>query len=304
MKHFDIAIIGGGPAGLSAAVYSGRSGRKTAVFEKYCPGGQLVSAGLVENYPGISQISGPELAQRLLDQAAHSGAEIIYEAVSKAALSSGEKLIYTPKDMYGASAVIIASGAFPKKLEIPGEAQLTGRGVSCCAHCDGALYRGKTVVVAGGGNSAAGDAAYLSGICEKVYLVHRGDALRAGADAVDALKSSGTDIILNSRIVRINGDNHVSGVELENTKSGEKTSIACSAVFIAIGRSPESGIFSGQVRLNSGGYIIAGEDGGTNLPGVFAAGDIRAKNMRQIVTAAADGAACAAMAEKYLNMLT
>ena len=304
MKHFDIAIIGGGPAGLSAAVYAGRSGRKTAVFEKYCPGGQLVSAGLVENYPGISRISGPELSQRLLDQAVHSGAEIIYEAVSKAALSSGEKLIYTPVDIYGASAVIIAAGAFSKKLEVPGEVQLTGRGVSYCAHCDGTLYRGKTVVVAGGGNSAAGEAVYLSGICEKVYLVHRGKALRAGADAVAALKSSGTNIILNSRIVRINGNSHVSGVELENTKIGKITHLSCSAVFIAIGRSPESELFSGQVKLNSGGYIISEENGSTNLPGVFAAGDIRAENMRQIVTAAADGAVCAAMAEKYLNMLT
>lgn len=304
MKHFDIAIIGGGPAGLAAAVYAGRSGRKTAVFEKFCPGGQLSSAGLVENYPGVSQISGPELAQRLLEQAKRSGAELIYEEVTNAALSSGKKLIYTSKNTYAAYAVIIAAGAFPKRLDVPGEARLTGRGVSYCAHCDGALYRGKTVIVAGGGNSAAGDAAYLSGICERVYLVYRGNTLRAGAAAADKLRFSGADIALNSRIIRINGENHVSGVELESTASGEITHIECSAVFIAIGRSPDSTLFRGQLRLDSGGYIIAGEDGNTGLPGVFAAGDIRTKNMRQIVTAAADGAVCAAAAEKYLNMLT
>ena len=240
----------------------------------------------------------------MLTGAQESGAVIIYSEVLRAELGSSPKVIYTRERRFAAMSVIIATGAFPRKLGVPGEEALAGHGVSYCAECDGPLFRNKSVVVAGGGNTAAANALYLAGICRQVSLVHRRGSLRASSVLAEALENSGVRLILNHRVAGILGTDTVTGVRLESVSGGAASELECSGVFVAVGRIPESGIFKGQLTIDSSGYIAAGEDTASSLPGVFAAGDVRQKDMRQIVTATADGAASAAMAEKYLKMLT
>lgn len=295
---FDIAIIGAGPAGMSAAIYARRAGLSVAVFEGEMCGGQMILTPEVENYPGIAHISGAELSYSMSEQMRALGTEVIDARVEK--VSVGESyLVIAGGNEYIAKTVIIANGAKRRKLGIPGEEEYSGRGVSYCAVCDGMFFKGKTVCVIGGGNTALEDAIYLAGICEKVYLIHRRDEFRAKGMLVEKVKSmSNIEILYSTVPTEIVGDMRVNMLRV---KSGEKErEIETAAVFVAIGLVPENQMFEGLVAL-SDGYIAAGDDTHTSCDGVFAAGDTRTKSLRQIVTAAADGAMAATEAEKYIH---
>lgn len=295
---FDVAIIGAGPAGMSAAVYARRAGLTVAVFEGEMCGGQMILTPEVENYPGFAHISGAELSFSMSEQMKALGAELVESRVN--AVKSGENYtICTDDGDYEAKTLIIANGAKRRKLGIAGEEKFSGRGVSYCAVCDGMFFKGKTVCVVGGGNTALEDAVYLAGICEKVYLIHRRDEFRAKGMLVEKVKAAENIEILYSAVpTEILGDMRVNKLRVKDA-SGERE-IETSAVFVAIGLEPKNGIFEGLVTL-SDGYIAADDDTHTSREGVFAAGDTRTKSLRQIITAAADGAVAATEAEKYLS---
>ena len=291
---FDIAVIGAGPAGMSAAVYARRAGLSVAVFEGEMCGGQMILTPEVENYPGIARISGAELSFAMREQMLALGAELIETPVT--AVQKGDGFTVTADKEYSAKALIIANGAKRRKLGIPGEEQYIGRGVSYCAVCDGMFFKGKTVAVIGGGNTALEDAIYLAGFCEKVYLIHRRTEFRAQKHLVDKVRTlANIEIVTPANPVEIRGDMRVNALALDN---GEALAVA--AVFVAIGLLPENELFADLVTL-ADGYIAAGDDTHTSCEGVFAAGDTRTKSLRQIVTAAADGAVAATEAEKYVN---
>lgn len=296
---FDILIIGAGPAGMSAAIYAKRAGLDVGIFEGEMYGGQMILTPEVENYPGIAKISGAELSYTMSEQMRALGATIIDKKVEKIAEADGVFSLVADGEEYLSKTVIIANGAKRRKLGIPGEEKYIGRGVSYCAVCDGMFFKGKTVVVVGGGNTALEDAVYLSRICEKVYLVHRRDEFRAKKILVDAvLSTDNIEILYNTVPVEIMGDMKVSAIKLRTGE--EEREIDTGAVFVAIGLIPENEIFEGFIEL-SDGYIFASDDTHTSRKGVFAAGDTRAKSLRQIVTAASDGAIAATEAEKYIN---
>ncbi len=301
-EYKDIAIIGGGPAGYTAAIYAGRAGFSSVVFEKMSPGGQMGITSTIENYPGFSTVDGFELASKMMEQAEGFGAEMIYGEVAAVELEGKRKKIIYDGGEIECGAVMIASGAKPRYLDKPGEREYSGRGVSYCATCDGMFFRGKTVVVNGGGDTAVEDALYLSNIAEKVYIVHRRDSFRAAASGVKkAAAKENIEFVLNSTVEEIRGDGSaVTSVILKNTKTGDERELACGGIFIAIGRVPETGIFADQIALDAGGYIIADETCRTNIDGVYAIGDVRTKPLRQIVTACADGACAMKFAEEYL----
>jgi len=291
---FDIAIIGAGPAGMSAAVYARRAGLSVAVFEGEMCGGQMILTPEVENYPGIAKISGAELSYAMHEQMLSLGAELI-EAPVTAVKKTGGFTVLADKE-YAAKALIIANGAKRRKLGIPGEEKYIGRGVSYCAVCDGMFFRGKTVAVIGGGNTALEDAIYLAGICEKVYLIHRRTEFRAQKHLVEKISDiANITVITPANPTEIHGDMRVNSLTLD---SGDTLSV--DAVFVAIGLLPENGMFADLVELENG-YIRAADDTHTSCEGVFAAGDTRTKSLRQIVTAASDGAIAATEAEKFLN---
>ena len=301
---YDMIIIGGGPGGYAAALYAARSGLKTLVLEKFSPGGQMALTSDIDNYPGFLNADGFELAMKMKDGAEEFGAETILTEVLSAKLDAPIKEIETDSGTYRAKTVVIATGAGAKWLGIPGEEQLTGRGVHYCAHCDGMFYRGKTVVVVGGGNSAASDALHLTRIAEKVILIHRRDTLKATKIYHEALKAAGNvEFIWNSQVTELISDNKLTGIKITNLKTGEETTLEIDGLFVSIGRTPETALFQGQITLDGSGYIVADESTRTNLPGVFAAGDVRTKALRQVVTAASDGAVAAHYAEEYLNEL-
>ena len=301
-RTYDVAVIGGGPGGYTAALYCARSGYKTTVIEKMSAGGQMATTDRVDNYPGFEEgIDGFELGERMQKGAERFGAETLYEEVTGVELEGDVKRITTTSGELTARAVVIATGAHARELGLPEEKTLVGRGVAYCATCDGARYKGGTVVVIGGGNSAVADALYLAGICKKVYLVHRRDTLRASKVYTEPLKKSGVEMVWNSRIEEILHEKKVTGVRVENVKTGERRTIDCDALFIAIGRTPETAIFAGQAELDKGGYLVADETTRTNIAGVFAVGDVRVKEVRQIVTATADGATAAHYIEEYLH---
>lgn len=301
-RTYDVAVIGGGPGGYTAALYCARSGYKTAVIEKMSAGGQMATTDRVDNYPGFEEgIDGFELGERMQKGAERFGAETLYEEVTGVELEGDVKRITTTSGKLTARAVVIATGAHARELGLPEEKALVGRGVAYCATCDGARYKGGTVVVNGGGNSAVADALYLAGICKKVYLVHRRDTLRASKVYTEPLKKSGVEMVWNSRVEEILHEKKVTGVRVENVKTGERRTIDCDALFIAIGRTPETAIFAGQGELDKGGYLVADETTRTNIAGVFAVGDVRVKEVRQIVTATADGATAAHYIEEYLH---
>lgn len=301
MKIYDVLIIGGGPGGYTAALYASRSGLSTAVLEKLSAGGQMATTSQIDNYPGFPDgVDGFELGQQMEQQARKYGAETIYGEVTGVELHSDPKLVHSSEGDFSGRTVILATGAYPRELGLPGEQELRGRGVAYCATCDGMMFRGKTVVVNGGGNTAVEDALYLSKLCAKVYLVHRRDQLRASAVYRKALDEQGVEILWNSRVIGLKKENKLTGVELENTKTGEKRGLACDGIFVAIGRVPDTSLFAGQVDLDPSGYLIADETCRTSVPGVFAVGDARTKSVRQVVTAAADGANAAHFAEEYL----
>lgn len=305
MKKYKIAIIGGGPAGYTAALYSARAGLSVVLFEELAPGGQMATTSAIENYPGFDEtVDGFELGQKMKNGAEKAGAESIFEEVTELDLSVLPKTIKTTEGEYSADAVIIAAGANPRELGIEHEKELRGRGVSYCATCDGMMYRNKTVAVIGGGNTAAEDALYLSKLCKKVYLIHRRSSLRASVSYQKQLEmAENVEILWNSVPSEFIFDNIIKGIKLKDTVSKNEYLIDCDGIFIAIGRTPNTALVKGQLELDESGYIISDETTKTNIPGVFAAGDIRTKPLRQIVTAASDGAVASKFAEEYISEL-
>ena len=298
---YDMAVIGGGPAGYTAALYAARAGMRVCVLEMALAGGQMTTTDIIDNYPGFDEgIEGWELGDKMKRSAERFGAETIQTEVKACRLTGDIKQLETGCGTVCAYTVVIAAGASPKLLGIPDEQRLWGRGVHTCAHCDGRFYRGKTAVVIGGGNSAAADALYLARFAEKVYLVHRRDSLRAEQYYKNALSETSVEFLWNKETVRFVGDERMAGIVLRDTVDGTEQEVRCDGVFISIGRQPQTALFSGQLSLDKNGYIIADESTETNLPGVYAAGDVRTKALRQVITAAADGACAAHAAELYL----
>lgn len=299
-NHYQVAIIGAGTAGLTAALYAARSGLSVLVAENRAAGGQIVASPEVENYPGVEKISGIEFIETLRKQAEKFGAVLINGETKSFRLETSPKAFLLDNKKYSADTVVLANGARHRKLGCSGEERLTGRGVSYCAACDGAFFRGKDVCVVGGGNTALIDALYLARFCKKVYLIHRRNEFRASGITVEKVMKNKTIIFIpDTQVKEIRGENKVSSVLLTE-KSGKETELVLDAVFVAVGLNPENDAFAGQITLEDG-YIKAGEDCKTNLPGVFAAGDTRTKFLRQLVTAAADGAVAATQAESYLR---
>ncbi len=301
---YDLIIIGAGPAGLSAAVYGCRAGLECLLLEESTYGGQVTSTSEIENYPSVKKIAGWELADNLYQQAIGFGATLNFEKVLSIINDGNLKTVITDQNAYVTKAVIIANGAKRRKLGVEGENEFSGRGVSYCANCDGSFFKDKTAVVIGGGNTALEDALYLSNICSKVYLVHRRNEYRAEKYLVDSVMKNDKIVPLLSRTpVRINGTGSVESIILNNIETGEEETISTDAVFVCIGLLPDNSAFGNTVNLDKNGYIIAGEDCVTSSAGIFAAGDTRTKLLRQIVTAASDGAIAANAAVTYINNL-
>lgn len=305
-KITDVIIIGGGPGGYTAALYSARANLKTVVIEKLSAGGQMATTSQVDNYPGFEEgVNGFELGEKMRQGAERFGVETLFAEVESVDLNAEIKVIHTSEGDYFARTVILATGANPREMGLEEEQKLKGRGVAYCATCDGMFYRNKTVAVVGGGNTAVADALFLSKICNKVYLVHRRDQLRASKSYMSALKQSlNIEFIWNAKVKEILHDKKVTGIVAEDIESGDAIKVACDGVFVAIGRIPNTDLFKGQIELDDGGYIVADETTRTNLPGVFAVGDVRTKPLRQIVTATADGAVASKFAEEYIDMLS
>lgn len=300
--EYDVIILGGGPAGYTAALYAVRAGFKTLVIEKLYAGGQINETTQIDNYPGFPDgIDGVTLGQKLQQGAEKYGAETKNTEVIAVQLQAQEKIVETRDGIYRAKAVVIATGAEHKHLGLPNEQALTGKGVHYCAACDGNFYRGKTVAVVGGGNSAAADAMLLSRIAKKVILIHRRDRLRATkVYHQPLLNAENVEFCWNSEVTALLQGEKLAGVRIQNIHTGQEKELAVDGLFISIGRAPATELFRGQLSLDEGGYIIAGESTKTDIPGVFAAGDVRTKKLRQIITAAADGAAAAYQIEEYL----
>lgn len=304
---YDVIIVGSGPAGLAAAIYAQRAKLSALVLEKeYMSGGQVVNTYEVDNYPGLPGIGGFELGMKFREHAEKLGAQFInIEAKHIGQEDEGRvKVIYTDGEEYRARTVILAMGARHRQLNIPGEKELTGMGVSYCATCDGAFFKGRTVAVVGGGDVAAEDALFLARGCEKVYLIHRRDELRAAAILQEQLhKCENVEFLWNSEVLAIQGEDHLECIKVHNRLDNTDRIMEVDGLFIAVGTIPNTGIVTKLLQLNSGGYIVAGEDGVTEIPGIFAAGDLRTKQLRQIVTAVSDGANVVTSVQAYLNTL-
>mgnify|MGYP002574904026 FL=1 len=299
---YDLAILGAGPAGICAAIYATRAKLNTIWLDKkFVQGGQIVDTYEVENYPGLPGITGLDLGEAMAGHAEKLGMKPQRELVRSIEAEQGIKVIRTKKNEYRARAVIIACGATHRHLGIPGEEELSGMGVSYCATCDAAFFQDRTVVVVGGGNVAVEDAILLSRTCKKVYLVHRRDELRAEKILQESLFAcKNVELIWDSIPLSIEGTDKVEALKIQNKKTQEESFIETDGVFIAVGIVPGTEKFKDLVKLDEAGYIVAGEDGITSEPGIFAAGDIRTKNLRQVVTAVADGANAVASAQRYL----
>lgn len=291
---YDVIIIGSGPAGLSAAIYAKRAALNVVVLEEApFSGGQMLNTYEVDNYPGFSGISGMELATKMRTHADKLGVEFVTAKVTEAELTGSVKKVRTDREVYEAGHVIIATGARHASLGVKGEELFTGKGVSYCATCDGAFFKNKDVAVVGGGDVAAEDALYLARICKKVFLIHRRDKLRAaGLLQQKLMEQKNIEFCWNNVVDEIVGETAVESLRLCHVISGEKITLPVQGVFIAIGNRPQTELFTGQINADRKGYLIAGEDGKTSVDGVYAAGDVRAGHLRQIVTAAADGANC------------
>ncbi len=302
-KIYDMIIIGGGPAGYTAALYAARAGLDAVLVEKVTVGGQMTQTMAIDNYPGIPEtVDGYTLGMQMQQGAERFGAKTRFAEVTAVELTGQIKQIHTDEGLLSARTVVIATGADHRHLGLPEEETLIGRGVGYCAACDGMLYRNKTVAVVGGGESAAADALHLSKICRKVYLIHRRDTLRAAKTAFDALqRQENVELILQSEVVGLQADDRLQSILVKNRLTDEIQNLEVQGLFISIGRDPASALFAGQLELDQGGYIRAGESTETNLPGVFAVGDVRTKAVRQIVTAAADGAVAVHYAQEYLQ---
>ena len=303
MEHVnDMIIIGGGPAGYTAALYASRAGLDTLLIERMSVGGQMAVTDTIDNYPGFDDgVDGYMLGMKMQAGAERFGARTEYAEVTSVSLEGKIKKIFTTSGEFLAKTVVIATGANPKELGVDGEEALIGRGVHYCAHCDGRFYKDMTVMVVGGGNGAAEDALYLSRLAKKVYLVHRRDTLRATKIYHDPLlKAENVEIIWNSAISEFVTDGRLKGVVLENLKDKTKREVEVNGVFVSIGRTPATDLFEDQLKLDKNGYIVSDETTKTNIDGVFVIGDVRTKALRQVVTAVADGAVAAHFAEEYL----
>lgn len=299
---YDIIIIGGGPAGYTAALYASRAGFNTVTLERMSPGGQMAVTDIIDNYPGFDEgIDGFDLGIKMQRGAERFGATTEYAEVVSVDLTEKIKKVKTADGTLYGKTLVIATGANPKELGIQNERELIGRGIHYCAHCDGRFYKNKTVAVVGGGNTAAADALYLSRIAKKVYLIHRRDTLRATKIYHEPLmQADNIEFLWNSAVTEFTADERVTGAKIKNLKTGDVTGIDCDGVFISIGRKPVTDFVRGKLLLDDDGYIIADETTRTDIPGVYAAGDVRTKALRQIVTAVSDGAVAVHFAEKYL----
>ncbi|MDY0151092.1 MAG: thioredoxin-disulfide reductase [Candidatus Cloacimonas sp.] len=300
--RYDIIIIGAGPAGLSAAIYSARGGLKTAIFEKAMIGGQINVTDEVENYPGFEEpLSGFDLTDKMRRQAERYGTIFIDEEVSAIGLEGLCKIIQTPGKTYRAKSIIICTGAHPRLLNVPGEEPLIGRGVSYCATCDGALYRDKVVAVVGGGDSAIEEGLFLTRFAKKVYVIHRRDSLRAAKIIQDrAFKNPKMEFVWDSVVQEIRGESRVKELEIFNRKTNEVSLISVDGIFIYVGILPNNELLESRIELDSGGFVLTDEYMHTNVPGIYAAGDIRHTVLRQVVTATHDGAVASWSAEKWI----
>ena len=301
----DTIIIGGGPAGYTAALYCARAGLSTMVIEKFSAGGQMTQTMQIDNYPGFDEgVDGFTLGFKMQAGAERFGAKTLQAEVLSVDLSGKTKTVETSAGTYFSKTVVIATGAEHKHLGLANEEKLIGKGVGYCAACDGMLYRGKTVAVIGGGNSAAADALLLSKVCEKVFLVHRRDTLRAEKFYHEPLmQTENVEFVWNSKVTEFLFDEKIKGIKVENVLNGEEKEILIDGVFISIGRSPETKLFQDRIALDDNGYVIADETTRTNIPGVFAVGDVRTKPVRQIATAVADGATVSHFIEEYLTTI-
>lgn len=303
MEHiYDMIIIGGGPSGYTAALYATRAGFDTLVIEKISPGGQMALTGVIDNYPGFDEgIEGFDLGMKMMQQAERFGAKTEYAEVVSVAFEDKIKTVETTGGIYRGKTIIIATGAKARELGVPKEKEYIGRGVHYCAHCDGRFYKDKTVVVVGGGNSAAADALYLSRLAKKVIIIHRRDKLRATRIYHEPLMNcDNVEFHWNSKVSEILADGLVKGVKIVDVISGEENTLQCDGIFVSIGRIPISEFVKSQIDIDDNGYIIADETTRTNIEGVFAVGDVRTKALRQIITAAADGAVAVHYAEEYI----
>lgn len=293
---YDIIIIGAGPAGLTSAIYAKRAGKNVLVLEGVTYGGQIINAQDIRNYPGADHISGFDLATNLYNQVIDLGVEVILEEVTNIANANEYKEITTNKNTYKSKSIIIATGANSRKLGLENENNLIGKGISYCATCDGAFFKDKDVAVVGGGNTALEDVIYLSNICNKVYLIHRRDEFRGDQVSINkVLQLNNVEVLYNSNVTKINGTNYLESIDVNDNN------IKVSGLFIAIGKIPNTSIFKDIVELDKNGYILSDELCHTNTDGVFVAGDVRVKTLRQLVTATSDGAVAATEAIKYLN---
>ena len=302
MKIYDMLIVGGGPGGYTAALYAARAGLSVVLLEKLSAGGQMALTSEIDNYPGFPKgVDGFELGLQMKEGAERFGAETVLAEVFSLKLEGQIKEADTSEGIFRGRTVVFATGANPKNLGVPEEQQLTGKGLHYCAHCDGMFYRGKTVAVIGGGNSAVADALLLSRVAKKVYLIHRRDSLRATQIYHKPLMDApNVEFVWNSAVVELLGDARLSGAKVQNLLDGSQHSLELDGVFVSIGRSPASSLVEGQLVLDGGGYIVADESTKASLPGVYAVGDVRTKALRQIVTAVADGAMAVHSAEEYL----
>ena len=299
----DIVIVGGGPAGMTAAIYARRAGKTVLVLEALACGGQILNTPDIENYPGEAHISGFDFATKLQEQAAGLGAEFAYEKATGIRREDGTFAVVTAANTHMAKAVILATGSENRKLGVEGEAGLVGKGISYCATCDGNFYRKKVVAVVGGGNTALEDALYLSDIARQVYLIHRRDSFRGDAATVAQLTArKNVTFLYNSVVTALHADKRLHSIDLTD-KAGAVTTVETDGLFVAVGRIPSNGDFAGLIELDETGYVAAGENCRTNVPGIFAAGDNRVKDVRQLVTAAADGAVAATEAIRYIGTL-
>ncbi len=302
---YDVVIVGAGPGGLATAIYAGRAGLDTVVIEREVPGGLVATTDAIENYPGIPGITGAELAEAFREHATRFGAEIVMDQIESVSVEEdGARVAVGTQAEYGGRALVIATGSAPRSLGVPGEEEFRGRGVSYCATCDGAFFRDREVACVGGGDSAVQEALYLSRVASKVHIIHRRDELRA----VDILKNrveatENVDVVWNSVVEEIEGDAAVENLRLRNVVDDSESRLPVSGVFIYVGTDPATGFLNGLLPLDSQGYVLASEDTTTEVPGVFAVGDVRQKAQKQIATAVGDGAAAGKAIEEYLESI-
>ena len=302
-ENYDLIILGGGPAGLTAGIYAARARLNTLLVEKAVPGGQAAVTSHIENYPGFPDgVEGPELGQRMKDQAVHFGLQVLAASISQVTMEGEAKLVHTDQGTFRARALVVATGAQSVPLGVKGELVLRGRGVSYCATCDGAFFRGATVAVVGGGDAAIEEAIYLTRFAKEVIIIHRRNALRATRILQDrALSNAKIRVAWDSVVEEVVGENVVQSLVVRNVKTGARSDLAVDGVFVYVGQRPNTELLGNTLKLDERGYIITNEEMATSVPGIFAAGDVRAKTLRQVITACADGALAAVSADKFLQ---